>query len=451
MKSSTCRQQATVVIPEVPLVSNKLVLELLCFKDQHAQCTYRTMYCWLQDLFGKRWPKEAAPSLQSLTKSIERLKAKQSKLKKQHTGIDKEATLETFLRQEYVLPSIGLCKGGVLHFSPAKPNSKQAVQAAKWPVTAAEQHHHKPTGSGQTHKEIQQRMYAVTRNAKKKIKRRDATIQEQKEKIAEQVKLINKHEGMESKVAKLKAELNRVNHRASYWKSRGQVLKEGNALKKKELQDEIKTLKDKVSSIDFENAELNQELQDIMSSEIVTFEGGKYTDSIRACVYELLSLNVGVKNIAPTIRCVMKNLAQKSVGRLPSHGLMCQMIVESLVTVQAQLGQKLSQTEGFNTLQTDGTSKFSQHYAAFDVRVCEDQASTYTLGLRHIFSGAAKDTLETLKEILSDLDSVQFALGKDSVSALFPKLKIQCRTVMQPRNCLMNYWKSIVWKYYQLS
>ena len=76
---------------------------------------------------------------------------------------------------------------------------------------------------------------------------------------------------MESKVAKLKAELNRVNHRASYWKSRGQVLKEGNALKKKELQDEIKTLKDKVSSMDFENAELNQELQDIMSSEIVVF------------------------------------------------------------------------------------------------------------------------------------------------------------------------------------
>ena len=99
VKSSTCRQQATVVIPKVPLVSNKLVLELLCFKDQHAQCTYRTMYCWLQDLFGKRWPKEAAPSLQSLTKSIERLKAKQSKLKKQHTGVDKEATLETFLHQ----------------------------------------------------------------------------------------------------------------------------------------------------------------------------------------------------------------------------------------------------------------------------------------------------------------------------------------------------------------
>lgn len=40
---------------------------------------------------------------------------------------------------------------------------------------------------------------------------------------------------MESKVAKLKAEQNRVDHRAAYWKSQGLVFKEGNAVKKKEL------------------------------------------------------------------------------------------------------------------------------------------------------------------------------------------------------------------------
>lgn len=165
-------------------------------------------------------------------------------------------------------------------------------------------------------------MYAVTRNAKKRLKHRYATIQEQKVKIAEQVKLINKYEGMESQVAKLKAELNRVNHRASYWKSRGQVLKKGNALKKNNSKRRLSLLKTKLPPL---TSKMLSELQDILSSEIVTFEGGKYTDSIRACVYELLSLNVGVKNIAPTIRCVMKNLAQKSVGRLPSHSLTCQI------------------------------------------------------------------------------------------------------------------------------
>ena len=38
--------------------------------------------------------------------------------------------------------------------------------------------------------------------------------------------------------------------------------------------------------------------------------------------------------------------------------------------------------------------------------------------MRHVFSGAAKDTLETFKEIVSDLHGIQLALGKDSVSAM---------------------------------
>ena len=63
----------------------------------------------------------------------------------------------------------------------------------------------------------------------------------------------------------------------------------------------------------------------------------------------------------------------------PSHGLTCQMIVESLVAVQAQLGEELSQTKGFSTLQTNGTTKFEKHYATYDVRVCK--ANTYSLGL----------------------------------------------------------------------
>ena len=267
---------------------------------------------------------------------------------------------------------------------------------------------------------MQQKMYALTRNANKKIKRRDTKIQKQKEQIALQTRLINNDEQMESQVSELKAKLNRVTHRASYWKSKVLDLKERNAMKTKKLHQEIEVLKETTSSLDFENAELDEQLQNFLSSDdIVTFEGGKYTDSVRACVYELLSLNVGVKNIVPAIRCVMKNLAQRSVGRLPSYGLTCQMIIESLVVVQAQLGDELSHAGTFSTLQTDGTTKFGKHYGAFDVRVREaDERTTYTLGIRHVFSGTAKDTLETLKEILTDLDSVQLALGKDSASSV---------------------------------
>ena len=146
-------------------------------------------------------------------------------------------------------------------------------------------------------------------------------------------------------------------------------------------------------------------LLNLLHSDIIsTFEGGKYTDDVRACVYELLSLNVGVSNIAPIIRCVLKSIAHKSVARLPSHGLTCQMILESLTVAQAQLGDQLSQAGRFNTLQTDGTTKFGEHYGTYDVSVAGPCSTrqTYTLGLRHVFSGSAQDTLDTLKEILDD-------------------------------------------------
>ena len=72
------------------------------------------------------------------------------------------------------------------------------------------------------------------------------------------------------------------------------------------------------------------------------------------------------------------------------------MILESLTIVQAQLGGKLSQTVGYTALQTDGTTKFGEHYVTYDVRTSETEIP-YTLGLRHAFSGSAQDTIETLK------------------------------------------------------
>ena len=94
---------------------------------------------------------------------------------------------------------------------------------------------------------------------------------------------------------------------------------------------------------------------------------GKYTDDIQACIYELLSLNVGVRNIGPTIYCVLKNLAKNSASRSPSHNLTCQMILESLIIVQAQLGDELTSTKMYSNLQTDRTTKFGDHFDTYDV------------------------------------------------------------------------------------
>ena len=90
------------------------------------------------------------------------------------------------------------------------------------------------------------------------------------------------------------------------------------------------------------------------------------------------------------------------------------MITEGMSVAEMQLGEKLTEEGSDNfTLQTDGTTKFGQHYSTFDIAT---EGGTYTLGLRHVFSGSAQDTLDTLKEILEDLDIVQDKLGGMKVS-----------------------------------
>ena len=75
---------------------------------------------------------------------------------------------------------------------------------------------------------------------------------------------------------------------------------------------------------------------------------------------------------------------------------------------------KNSDVGSFNTIQTDGTTKFGDHFITYDIATPQ---TSYMLGLRHVFSGSAQNTLETFKEILDDLDAVQEALGRHAVSA----------------------------------
>ena len=308
------------------------------------------------------------------------------------------------------------------HFSPVKKRCDTETSLHTQEETKEE--------TTQKYHDLKQRMYAITRNANKRLKRREAVIQQQKTCIDSQRYAIQSYERKikvaESQVIKLRAKVNRVSHRASYWRSKVSGIAEKNSAKRSELRHEIETLREKVSTLDLHNAEMSETIDSILHSEtIATFDGGKYTDDVRACIYELLSLNVGVSKIAPVIRCVLKNIAHKSASRLPSHGLTCQMILESLTIVQAQLGDQLLQTAGYNTLQTDGTTKFGEHYGTYDVSVSSSgSVCSYGLGIRHVFSGSAVDTLDTLKEILDDIDCVSTALGRGTVSAkIVSKLK----------------------------
>jgi hypothetical protein len=188
---------------------------------------------------------------------------------------------------------------------------------------------------------------------------------------------------------------------------------------------ENQLFKEEIRSLEAENIELKEKVEEILndaSDKIVTFEGGKYTSDVRACCYELLSLNVSVNNMKLVIESVLKNIAHKEAICLPKKTTLCDMLIECLTCAQAQIVEELSQEGGAHyTLMSNGTSKNKQHFTTFDISTVD---STFALGLRHVFSGSAQNTLETLLEILDDLDVVQKELGKSSVaSTIVMKLK----------------------------
>lgn len=210
---------------------------------------------------------------------------------------------------------------------------------------------------------------------------------------------------MESQVKQLRKDKDKLRHRVDYWRTKSHYLKssseESDIQEIVEKQRKISTLKDDLQILEQNNVELKNQLEEMTSStdrEIETVHKGRFNDDIRSCCYELLSLNVGIRNVDPVIRAVLSLIAHRSVNRLPSHSSLCRMITEGLSVAEMQLGETLTEEGRDNfTLQTDGTTKYGQHYATFDVATVD---GTYTLGLRHVFSGSAQNTLDTLKEIL---------------------------------------------------
>ena len=83
------------------------------------------------------------------------------------------------------------------------------------------------------------------------------------------------------------------------------------------------------------------------------------------------------------IKAVYGNLTEKKLGRMPSKALLGNMMIECLTLAQAQLAEELSdETKDNFTIQTDGTTKYGQHFAMYDIATNDN---SYVLGLRHVF------------------------------------------------------------------
>ena len=100
---------------------------------------------------------------------------------------------------------------------------------------------------------------------------------------------------------------------------------------------------------------------------------------------ELLSRNVGIRQVEPVIRAVM-NMCKMSCDRLPQHSAIDDMLIEAIDDMliesrslcQIQLAETLIDST-HNPLHSDGTSKFGHKYTSFRLSTLEGSLS---LGLQ---------------------------------------------------------------------
>ena len=160
-----------------------------------------------------------------------------------------------------------------------------------------------------------------------------------------------------------------------------------------------------------------------------------YLDNVRQCCLELLSLNVGIRQVEPVIRSVLKNIAGFEVDALPQPGTLVRMYAEMKGLAYQQI-EEVSKQENL-TLHSDGTTKFGQHYGSFQISA---EGTVYTLGLSEMLTGSAENTLDTLKQILNDIE-----LAADKPTS--KNLLVNIKNTMSDRHIVQKNFNELLESY----
>lgn len=131
-------------------------------------------------------------------------------------------------------------------------------------------------------------------------------------------------------------------------------------------------------------------------------EKDAYTKDMQKCIYALLDNNVSVAKIGPVIKACLK-LADKEVNQTPSKSTILDMNHQRLILAQNQLDDTLIKKD-YLCLLSDETSKHGKKYMGYEAT--DEDGHYWVLGLREICTKSSADTLDTLKQILGDIDEV---------------------------------------------
>lgn len=143
-------------------------------------------------------------------------------------------------------------------------------------------------------------------------------------------------------------------------------------------------------------------VQDIKNVEIFDDTANSYTPVFRQVVMKLTDMNVATSKIIPVINESL-TLADKSLCKTPSRKTIENIVSEKVAVSQIQVGSQLRKKK-HTTMYSDETRKFGKTFNSF--LLSDDHKNIYMLGLREMSNKSSQTTLDTFKEILSDISDI---------------------------------------------
>ena len=394
---------------EREVVNKGIVLELNAFR-MHNNIAWDVFDSWLKHLC----PTASISSLSAMKIKISRIEKVVKELKRNKKNEKAhEISLEPFFGAPANKAEVKVTTSSKLATSNAFEVDALALANKKLAVELASTQKCYTLEVARTDELTETLSKLSVRNVNKKLKRIDDMIARLKEQIKER--------------GDVEAELERAkkvskHHQVNLSNARKRIVNvigECNSLSEhaKQLSQKAMDIKSTLDFVGNERDCLLQHVKELESQAFVTKEHQKkYLDNVRQCCMELLALNVGIKNVDPIIRCVLRHIASIEVKELPHSSSLVRMLAEMKGLACQQLAEELSK-EQCVTLHSDGTSKYGQHYYSFQISTYD---SAYSLGLTEMLTGSTSQVLHIFKQILSDLELVA---GPLSGSILLSKIK----------------------------
>ena len=424
-------------------VTKGIVYELNIFRLQYGY-SWNVFYEWLNDL-----SREQLPSLAAIKVSISRLQKKRSELSrnKKHGEFEKLLLEPLVPVGPRIVPLRPTCRNqnsSVSHLEAVNLELATELNSTKEELVVEQQ----------KSEELCAKLSKLSvRNVNRKLKRRDEKIQHYESEVTQ---LASENQTMSEEIGKLQKQVQSTklaggrNRVAAYRAAKqiGAISDEKANLESSlcELRDSVEDLQSKVIDL-ADLLDIARSERDVLSERLAEIESGKlrtkehhqkYLDSVRQCCMELLSHNVGVRQVEPVIRSVLKNIASMDVEAIPKPSTLVSMLGEMKGLACQQLGEELGQDSNL-TLHSDGITKFGQHYGGYQIST---EKSAYSLGLSEMVTGSADQALSTLKLILEDIDIAAGAgLGERIVANI--KNTMSDRHIVQKNfNCLLEDYRS---------